>query len=95
MKFRMLLGALIFAAGVATMPFGWWLHKIYYYSGLLLACVGGALAFSAYRNRKPDSDGWAPENDPIVPVVGDARGFKGRDVFDHSHGEGDSGDATD
>jgi hypothetical protein len=91
MSLRLALGIIIFAAGVAMMPFGWWLARIYYYGGLLLVAVGGALAFSAYRYRKDDGEGWSPKNDPPIPVVGDARGFKGREVFNQSDGDGSDG----
>jgi hypothetical protein len=95
MNWRLALGLAMFLVGMATMPFGWWLSRIYYYAGLLLSTVGAALCFSAYRNRKIEDAGWAPPNDPVVPVVGEARGFKGRDVFDGPHGGNESNDATD
>jgi hypothetical protein len=93
MNIRLVLGLVVFVVGIAMMPFGWWLARIYYYGGLLLAVAGAALAFSTYRRRKHEDDGWSPPNDPSVPVVGEARGFKGRATFEHS--QGDSSDATD
>ena len=95
MKWRLVLGLTLFVTGVAMLPFGWWLSRIYYYAGLLLATTGAVLCFTAYRNWKIEDDGWSPPNDPIVPVVGDARGFKGRDVFDRSHEGSESSDAPD
>ena len=95
MNWRITLGVALFVIGVAMLPFGWWLSRIYYYAGLLLGAAGATLAFSAYRGRKIQDDGWSPPNDPIVPVVGEARGFKGRDAFDGHHSGSDGSDATD
>jgi hypothetical protein len=93
MKLKMVVGVGIFAVGVAMAPFGWWVARIYYYGGLLLALVGALLAFSAHRMRPRDSDTWAPGDDSIVPPAGEARGFKGRDIFGESHAS-DSSDAS-
>ena len=94
MKIRVAIGVALFAVGVAMMPFGWWLARIYYYIGLGLALVGALFAFTAAaRKRQTDSEGWVPTNDPIVPATGEARGFKGRDMFGESH-PSDSSDAS-
>jgi hypothetical protein len=62
------------------------------YGGLLLAVAGAEMAVSAYRKRKLDFE---PTGDPTAPVIGDeARGFKGRDLFEQSP-LNESGDASD
>lgn len=74
-------------------PFGWWMDRIYFYAGILLAAVGGAIALSAYRVRRIEN--WeSSNNDPEIPVMGEARGFKGREIFETSR-DHEAGDTTD
>ena len=93
MNWKMALGILFSIVGVSMLPFGWWATRIFRYVGLLGA-VGAALAFSANRGGKVTDEGSSLQ-DPEIPLTAEARGFKGREVFERDQTVNEGSDVDD
>jgi len=80
MNLREGLGLVLLLAGVALLPFAWWLSRGWLVVTLALVCVGGPLFFTARRARR-----MAQADDRSGPLVlGEAKGFAGHRAFDES-----------
>ena len=80
MNLRESLGLVLLLAGVALLPFAWWLSRGWFFVTLVLIGVGGPLFFTARRARR-----MAQTDDHSGPLVlGEAKGFAGHRAFDES-----------
>lgn len=83
MNIRELAGLILLVVSLILFPFGYWIHRAWYFVALALACIGAFMFFTRRISGKipprlPDTDHL---NSPLIPSH--LRGFPGGRIREH------------
>ena len=87
MSLRESVGLVFVFVSVILLPFGYWVHRVWFVADIVLACVGGPLFFTGRMSRKALRTPDLPDhlNPPLVPDQ--LRGFPGHRVTESHNSE--------